>query len=507
MAMSHQRIAQNAEALKRNLEYGTELIAWLDQQKVEYAYVGPGEHNVWNIRIHLPRDLRQVFGVEREVLVVATKFENVQPRLLNHVADGLKPPSVESDMCILVGNNLNPDQWADEEKGLGFNLIPVNRSELLSGTAPDMAAVLAGHLARVDHFAFVRPLNNKAAFFGRSQDIQRIKALLTQGQHVGVFGLKKAGKSSLVNRIALELREAGWSIIQIDLQREGTAADNLRRLLLQRTLDEADRARFAGSRIAGSQAVDAVSQSRNLWVDQLDYALALHRNAEGVLIVIDEIDLLLPGRTFEAATTSEAQLATIGVLQQLRGLTDDLHNNPARKSPVLLTAGTDADLFGSSFIDERPNPLWAMVDFHYLGPLDLAETSDMVRTLGRRSGLNFTEGSVIHQLFDDYGGHPLVTRTACSSIHRRVKAEQVPYSVSTQDVVRVAKRPGPKTAPQLARDIPQQFMALFPDEATLLRPLLEGGSELINPDDAPYAVEYGVLTEDGRLRLGILRRD
>lgn len=506
MAMSHQRILQNADALKKDLHYGSALIDWLDKQKVEYAYIGSGEHGTWNIRIHLPGELRQLFGIERELLVIATRFRSIQPRLLNLIAEQLRPPSVESDMCILVGDNLNPDKWADDEKGLGFNLIPIKKEELQSGAAPNMATVLAGHLARVDHFAFVRPINNKATFFGRSQDINRIQSLLSQGQHVGVFGLKKAGKSSLVNRIALQLREAGWSVVQIDLQREGTGADNLRSLLLERTLDEADRVRVASRQIQGTQAIAAVSRNRSMWADQFDYALAYHRNAEGILIVIDEVDLLLPGRTFESDTTTAAQLDTIGVLQQLRGIMDELHNNPARKSPVLLTAGTDADLFGKSFIEGRPNPLWAMVDFHYLGPLDRDETSEMVQTLGKRSGLNFKDGQVIDRLFDDYGGHPLVTRTACSSIHRRVKAEQVPYSVSIQDVARVAKRPGPKTAPQLAHDIPQQFMALFPEEAHRLRLVLDGSSSSVDPDQVPYAVEYGILNEEGRLRLGILRR-
>ncbi|MFF4810948.1 ATP-binding protein [Micromonospora chersina] len=506
MAMSHQRIAQNADALRADLRYGSKLIDWLDRQNVEYAYVGQGQHGTWNIRIHLPAKLRQVFGIEREVLVVATGFDTIQPRLFNLIAEQLRPPSVESDMCILVGGKWNPHQWADEEKGLGFNVILLKKDELQSGEAPNMASVLASHLARVDHFEFVRPLNNKAAFFGRSQDIRRIQGLLAQGQHVGVFGLKKAGKSSLVNRIALELREAGWPVIQIDLQREGTDADNLRSLLLKRTLDEADRAGVVNRRLAGSQAIDAVSRKRGSWADQLDFALSLHRNANGILIVLDEVDLLLPGRTFESETTTTAQLATIGVLQQLRGLMDELHNNPARKSPVLLTAGTDADLFGSSFIEGRPNPLWAMVDFHYLGPLDLTETTEMVRTLGHRSGLNFADSQVIAQLFQDYGGHPLVTRTACSSIHRRVKAQDIPYFVSTHDVLRVAKRPGPKTAPQLARDIPQQFMALFPEEASILQPILDGSRDRIDPDDVPYAVEYGILDALGRLRLGILRK-
>src|SRR5262249_6917150 len=46
-----------------------------------------------------------------------------------------------------------------------------------------------------------RPVESEILFFGRGEALANIPQALLQGQHVGLFGLRKVGKTSLLNRI------------------------------------------------------------------------------------------------------------------------------------------------------------------------------------------------------------------------------------------------------------------------------------------------------------------
>src|SRR5262249_36091940 len=56
-------------------------------------------------------------------------------------------------------------------------------------------------VARHDPYDEQRPVESEILFFGRGEALANIPQALLQGQHVGLFGLRKVGKTSLLNRI------------------------------------------------------------------------------------------------------------------------------------------------------------------------------------------------------------------------------------------------------------------------------------------------------------------
>ena len=68
-------------------------------------------------------------------------------------------------------------------------------------------------------------------------------------------------------------------------------------------------------------------------------------------------------------------------------------------------------------IDGIQNPLFGIVPYHYLRGLDIDDLRRLVTVLGRRMGMKF-ENDAIEYLGDRYGGHPLLTRIACSLTHK-----------------------------------------------------------------------------------------
>ena len=57
------------------------------------------------------------------------------------------------------------------------------------------------YLARIDPYAESKPIHDPTWFYGRDELLKRLPAMLAQGQHVGIFGLRKVGKTSLINQL------------------------------------------------------------------------------------------------------------------------------------------------------------------------------------------------------------------------------------------------------------------------------------------------------------------
>jgi hypothetical protein len=57
------------------------------------------------------------------------------------------------------------------------------------------------YLTRIDPYAESKPINDPNWFYGRDEFLDRLPAVLAQGQHVGIFGLRKVGKTSLLNQL------------------------------------------------------------------------------------------------------------------------------------------------------------------------------------------------------------------------------------------------------------------------------------------------------------------
>jgi hypothetical protein len=81
-----------------------------------------------------------------------------------------------------------------------------------------------------------------------------------------------------------------------------------------------------------------------------------------------------------------------------------------------ILGGVNAKVVEDDNVDGIQNPLFGIVPSFYLRGLDLDEVRKMVRLLGKRMGLSFDEDAIVY-VHERYGGHPLLTRKACSFIN------------------------------------------------------------------------------------------
>lgn len=147
------------------------------------------------------------------------------------------------------------------------------------------------------------------------------------------------------------------------------------------------------------------------------------------------------------------------------------------------------------------NPLFGIVSYKYLRGLGLDEVRRMLRTLGRRMGLKFSE-SAVEYTYRRYGGHPLLTRLACSLLHQRLAALQVTRPVEIDETL--LKRDEAARDAELTfycRHVVSELRDFYPDEYEMLELLAIGRVhdfiELqIHPEYVHHLEEYGLLSQD-----------
>jgi hypothetical protein len=357
-------------------------------------------------------------------------------------------------------------------------------------------------LSAVDHYDMTTPIHDPAGFFGRREEFQQIIAAIERGQSVGVFGLRKTGKTSLLNYVAGRRRDAARPVVWVDIS--GLAgADDFRVRLLEEawqrvtsmTAQKGEAPRLRTLNRHGELKVTP-ELMRLHWLRDLE---ALSRSVgERLEVFIDEIDQLHPDRSHLGAEASDLLVA----VTQLRGMIQ----SPERGSGmVLVCAGVDPALFERPLLGSgSDNLLYKLVRLMYLAPLSREEMAEMVRDLGRRMGVRVRDHQVINFLFDEYGGHALLTRKACSLAAKRRPKNEIPWHMTLDSVEDSAHDDGEGSPFRQAGEILTSFGEWFPDEAALLRDLWSPDPEdrelgKLMYDEDPrrlaHAGPYGVVLE------------
>lgn len=85
---------------------------------------------------------------------------------------------------------------------------------------------------------------------------------------------------------------------------------------------------------------------------------------------------------------------------------------------VFILSGVNPSVTEIDTVNGVQNPLFSIVQSEYLHGLSEDEARTMIRTLGRRMGIKFEFDSV-KLLYDQFNGHPMLLRLACSYINRQ----------------------------------------------------------------------------------------
>lgn len=181
------------------------------------------EMGLYGLLIAKPSNaISAALGIQKEILVLVTNFQTLQVRTI-HAAKKIIDENegrLESNVVIIVHKDSNGDlnlkNWG---RDLGVSILPVLYKKTLP-EGDDLERVLCYELYSHDPFDITGPVSNDAQFYGRRTEAQDLARRLQFGQIRSLLGVRKIGKTSIINRIINELENYDCISIMIDCSRD-----------------------------------------------------------------------------------------------------------------------------------------------------------------------------------------------------------------------------------------------------------------------------------------------
>jgi tetratricopeptide (TPR) repeat protein len=249
------------------------------------------------------------------------------------------------------------------------------------------------------------PVAGAFSFFGRGPLVESLLQRIDGGQPVGVFGLRKLGKSSVLR--ALKSR-ATFPVAMINLQ---TLGDEPLEHLFSRIAKywkdwlrvhyelKWDPPSFSG-RGATGRFIDAVLEL----LDQMSGK----RESARLGLLLDEIEVIVPRPDGRGPDLKRY----LTLLRALRGLIDE----DGRLS--LVVAGLNPSVNRINSWGGEQNPTFNLFQEYYLPPLTADDCMKMASNIGRQVELKY-ELESLQAISELSGGHPFLARQLCGVLYER----------------------------------------------------------------------------------------
>jgi hypothetical protein len=253
-------------------------------------------------------------------------------------------------------------------------------------------------LTRTDPYAEFKPINDPNWFYGRVELMKRLSPVLAQGQHVGVFGLRKVGKTSLVKQI--QQRFTTTPTVFVDCQAFSPKAEIYFEEILKQL-----HAELRAHQIKGLPSVQPIPNAEGFRKQFLDLFDLWQKSGQQdpFLIILDEIDKFFPNMELK---DSEIILTEyVRFFKILRSLAQSFQCLVT----LVIAYRPDVNRRNLLFPTVGENPMFKSFQEEYLGFLKPSESADMVQQIGLWKDIIWEEDAT-HRVFYYCGGHPLVTR-------------------------------------------------------------------------------------------------
>jgi len=417
------------ERMESAVPWTASMLRALERDEFVLTHVREGAGPAWFVRVSPPRSLQEGFGLAPEVLVVVVPGE-VQARDIHEANAEVIKSGLRLDGNLMIVAESNTRTLADRLDRIGGHGQRIAWGRGQNGAWPPLTEVLRARLPGFDVFE-ERDAVRGAQLVGRDAEVSTLRTRVVRGDAVGLFGLRKMGKTSVMRAVtdwfdpASGLREA---LGTDGVSGAGVAVVVDASVLIERTVDavadelcEALRRRM---RVAGAEMPRSERGGLAGWKaageDLLD-------QGQRLCIVIDEYDLLFEGES------GEGQIPGIGRLfRLLRGWAQ------TRQGLVsLILVGRDPTYLSAPELDGVTSALTAWCTPMWLGPLDPLKAVELLRKLGRRVGLDVGPASaVIAQRWT--GGHPLLHRQFGSALRSVTRAQDASWGAPTDPLVEQA---------------------------------------------------------------------
>lgn len=434
--------------------------------------------------------MSQMFGFEHEIALFISNYSTIESRGMQAIdkllSDEPARGRVEQSMFLLCSPAGNGRAWVKDytSRNPQSRMPVVFHSPEFSRVGSDawyIRNVLRDQLFSRDLFDYQLPLNSDLYFFGRDQIVADHLDAIKRSQNRGLFGLRKTGKTSILYKVQrLVEREKIGAFLYYDCKSPSIRMLRWDEFLKRIVADIAKAHDLPKPRLSGDprKATDALNR-----------VLQLTSPEKVTALVFDEIEYISP----LAIEDKHWHVDFVPFWQSLWTAQSQVR----RLSNTIV--GVNATIAEQDTVNGVQNPMFGIVQPRYLQGLAESELRGMVRTFGKRMGLSFSLDATEY-LLSRYGGHPLLTRMACSEVHETLDREkkQRPVELTksylqSTEVVRDAE------LTFYCRHVVSELSRFYSDEYELLEMLAAGGDVdvmdySIDPEYVRHLKEYGLLT-------------
>jgi hypothetical protein len=365
-------------------------------------------------------------AVDREVLVVASTFSDQQQRTIKFIqsqianSGGRLEPTVSIVIHLDPSGNSKLKNWG---RDVAISILPID-GRLEFGEARDIEKQLSTQLFSHDPFDVTGPVSGDNQFFGRRDEAIDLARKLQQGQIRSCLGIRKVGKTSIINRVLKEIpAHFECRTVMIDCSNDDIFELGSEDLLcsIAQTLTYMGKSGDLYRVLSAQRTDKSLSEARK---DLEDIVLSL---ADVVLLVFDEVDYITPG----SPTVDHWKKEFNRFWRNLRSVYQECDR---RGKPLsLLIGGVSTHWFTVEQIDGIENAALAFVPEEFLSPMPTGATVAMLRRLGKVAGISFSDKAA-NWISEETGNMPYWARKCGSFIHRQIPVSTRPLALTQAEI-------------------------------------------------------------------------
>lgn len=377
--------------------------------------------------------LAKIFSTDREVVAIVTNFPEQQQRTVQALKEQIAESQGRLENTLAIVVHADPDgnaklkNWGREQ---GIAILPISARDSLNDVASFERDLLQDFFSN-DPFDVTGPVSDDGRFFGRRTEALDIARQLRGGQIRSSLGIRKIGKTSILNRVLHEAKAADDCLcIMVDCSKDEVWGQDAAELLrsFAETVDVAhQRAPKYAEVVKTRNKNPDISEARRALVSSIDKCTGT------VIIFFDEVDYITPG----SPTAGDRWVRNFNAFwRNLRATVQECSR--VNKKLSLFVSGVSSKWFREESVDGVENAVLAFIPEEYLSPLAPNASAAMIRSIAKVAGLSF-EDSTAEWIGAACGNMPYWTRKACSYVHRHVDIRERPCLVPRETAERLVK--------------------------------------------------------------------
>ena len=434
------------------------------------------------------------FNLRREMVVIFSQYSKFEPRTFDAIAEVFNRNKQEFRIDKVCSVIISRDNNVCEEVAQILKsdvemqvVVPFSYQELYKG---DKTILIMKRFQEFfyerDLFAFESPLKKDIYFFGRREYVHELISRHNSAESSGVFGLRRSGKTSVLQAVERAAKYTDIDCIFVDCQ-------NLYHFSWNKALYSVISAvKLKQNDVINIYEENYTEENANEQFNT-DLDSLLQSSRRDILLLFDEIEQITPGLGMKANWKEGDDF--VKFWHTIRSC---FHKWGHRFTFIL--AGTNPSAVEQVSINKHDNPLFNQLKFDtYLPPFDFDSTKEMVNKLGTYMGLEFDD-MVCARLTQDFGGHPYLIRHFCSAINSYIRTNGLNKPVLVTNAIYNKVMPifSEKSADNYCRFILGVLIDYYPEENKFLEKLALGNikeynKESYDPQMIAHLLGYGII--------------